>query len=202
MQSQAVVEGGFTDPVLEAQSAFRALMHAMAEPGTVQSFDLSLSAPAPMTASVAAVICTLCDADTPIWLDCNLAQSSDVYGWIGFHTGAPIVDTSLDARFCVLSGTDALLPLDRFAVGTDAYPDRSATLVAHVPQFDTGPRWHMSGPGIAGKRLRQLGGLDEPFAEAWETNGALFPRGVDVVLAGPEGVLALPRTAQLTMQEA
>jgi len=200
MRSAAILEGGFTDPVMDAQSAFRAVMHAMAEPGTVQPLQPALTAPAPLASAVAAMICTLCDADTPVWLDTDMAQSSDVYGWIEFHTGAPVVASSGEARFCTLAGVETLLPLDRFATGTDAYPDRSATLLAAAPTFETGPFWRMTGPGVSGERVRQLAGLDETFAKAWRANGALFPRGVDVVLAGPEGVLALPRTVQLTLR--
>ena len=72
------IEGGFADLVLGAQSVFRATMDALARPGTVQSIASDAAPPAPLTPELAALALTLCDHDTPVWFDPELAASEAV----------------------------------------------------------------------------------------------------------------------------
>jgi len=84
---------GFADPVLDAQSAFRTIMTAMARPGTVADLATGeLRPPRPLTPALAAVALTLCDHKTPVWLDTDLAAAASVASYIQFYTGAPLVD--------------------------------------------------------------------------------------------------------------
>ena len=85
------IDGGFADPVFDAQSVFKAVMDAMARPGTVVPVRPLAAPPAPLSATAAAVALTLTDHDTPLWLDSHLAASAAVYSWLGFHSGAPLV---------------------------------------------------------------------------------------------------------------
>jgi alpha-D-ribose 1-methylphosphonate 5-triphosphate synthase subunit PhnH len=87
---------------------------------------------------------TLCDGTTGV----HLAPSHDteaLRGWITFHTGAPLV--AAEAADFALGTWEALHPVDRFAIGTAEYPDRSATLIVEMPALSaTGAR--LTGPGI------------------------------------------------------
>lgn len=93
---------------------------------------------------------------------------------------------------------------DGFALGDDAYPDRSATLVVAV-RFGPAPdgdaiglvRFVLSGPGIADRREVMLD-LPPAFAEAWAANRGLFPRGHDLLLVDGDRVMGLPRTTEIT----
>lgn len=66
--------GGFSQPVFEAQSVFRAVMDGMARPGTHQTVAVSLHPPAPFGLAQAAIALTLCDADTRVWLSGGLCK--------------------------------------------------------------------------------------------------------------------------------
>jgi alpha-D-ribose 1-methylphosphonate 5-triphosphate synthase subunit PhnH len=80
----------FPAPVLANQAVFRALMDALARPGTVKPLVPAAGAPSPLTAAAAAVALALLDYETPVWLDAPLAQSREVADWIRLHAGAPV----------------------------------------------------------------------------------------------------------------
>lgn len=200
-----VLEGGFADAVLEAQAVFRAVLDAMAQPGTVQPVAGLQKAPALLSPVAAAVVATLCDGDTPIWLDPLLsgmgAAGADnrgaVAAWIAFHTGAPVVAAHADARFAICADPALLPSLEGFAHGSQEYPDRSATLILQVESFADGEPLTLEGPGIAGRASVAPGPLPRHFRDQWRHNGASFPRGVDLILAGPDAVMCLPRTTRI-----
>jgi len=193
--------GGLADPVLAGQSAFRAIMRAMAEPGTVQAINDRPEPPTGLGRTMAAVATTLCDADTPIWLDGPLARNAHVVKWLAFHTGAPVIDRPDAAMFAFASDTAALPPLNRFAQGSDAYPDRSTTLILAVSDLGAGPAWSLTGPGIETSRRFRFTPVPDRFSEQWAANRAQFPRGVDLILAGSEAVACLPRSTRIESGE-
>lgn len=201
METQAI-DGGFADPVFDGQKVFRAVMDAMAEPGTIQSSGDLTVPPAPLSAVAAAVALALCDADTPLWLDPALQASSAARHWLGFHTGAPLANTPADAHFALVSGPAELIALENFAQGTQEYPDRSTTLIMQVSSLSGGTALHLEGPGIETSASIAPTSLPRHFVEQWKQNHARFPRGVDVILAAPEGVACLPRTTRIKISEA
>ncbi|WP_281018505.1 MULTISPECIES: phosphonate C-P lyase system protein PhnH [unclassified Minwuia] len=191
------LSGGLADPVIAGQSAFRAIMQAMAEPGTIQAITDCPTPPKGLRRTMASIATTLCDADTPIWLDPELAGNPLVVKWLAFHTGAPVTADSAAAMFAFVSDPSSMPALDRFAKGTDAYPDRSTTLVLAVDGFDRGTPLSLTGPGIEHLRRFTFAPMPEAFIDQWSGNRALFPRGVDLILAGPEAVACLPRSTRI-----
>lgn len=191
------IEGGFTEPVFAAQAAFTCLMNAFARPGTVEAFKEMPRPPAPMSRQAAAVALTLCDHDTPVWLDKVLAASAPLRQWLGFHTGAPLVDDPADAAFAFVAGVETMPALAAFAQGTDIYPDRSATLVLQLDALSGASSLTLRGPGIETEAAIAPHPLPFHFVRQWQENGGRFPRGVDLVLTAPEGVAALPRTTRI-----
>jgi len=89
---------------------------------------------------------------------------------------------------------DIASSLEGFAIGTDPYPDRSATLVIEVPVLGAGTTRRWRGPGIDGQAAVAVGGLGTDFWQAWADNHALFPCGIDIVFAAGSQLLALPRS--------
>ena len=150
MTSVAELPAGFADKVLSAQSTFRSVMDAMARPGSVQRIASAAGAPAAMMRGTAAIALTLFDHDTPIWLDGRMSATADVAKWLKFHTSAPVVADSSIASFALVGDPQSLPALDRFAFGSNEYPDRSTTLILQVESLTDGPVVELQGPGIDG----------------------------------------------------
>ncbi|MBT9371649.1 phosphonate C-P lyase system protein PhnH [Rhizobium sp. CSW-27] len=189
--------GGFANAVFDSQAVFRTLMDCMARPGQTGEVTLSLAPPAPLGIAAGAVMLTLCDHDTPVWLSPKLSQSP-VPGWLAFHGGAPLTTERHEARFAFFEGRAPLPSLGAFALGSQEYPDRSTTLIIEVASLDNGQPLTLSGPGIRDTAGIAPNGLPADFLRQWSGNGALFPRGVDVVLTAGRRLVALPRTCKIT----
>jgi alpha-D-ribose 1-methylphosphonate 5-triphosphate synthase subunit PhnH len=190
-QPVTVLAPGFSDPGHDAQRLFRAVLDAFAHPGRIMSLPDRPAGPGTISPATAAYLLTLVDRDTPLWLAPEFELPA-VRDFVRFHTGAPIVARRDEAAFAVLAHDTA--SLDGFAIGTDPYPDRSATLVIEVPVLGAGAARRWRGPGIDGQAAIAVGGLGADFWQAWADNHALFPCGVDVVFAAGSQLLALPRS--------
>ena len=73
-----ILEGGFSSPVLNSQTAFRAVMDALANPGTVQKLVAPLSTHRRLSPELVSILLTLSDHDAPIWLDDGLRGETRV----------------------------------------------------------------------------------------------------------------------------
>lgn len=202
MLDSIAIEGGFQKPVFDAQTVFRAIMQAMAEPGTIHRGMALAKPPAPLTPEAAAVALALCDQDTPVWLDSSLAAEDAVRAWLAFHTGAPLANTPADAHFAFSADPEHLIGLENFAQGSQEYPDRSATLVLQVSDLSGGEGLVLAGPGIESEARLAPHPMPRHFIRQWAQNHARFPRGVDLILVSREGLAALPRSTRITSQEA
>ena len=197
MTTIAELPPGFADKVLSAQSTFRSVMDAMARPGSVQRIVPGAGAPGAMMRGTAAIALTLFDHDTPLWLDARMAESSDVLKWLKFHTGAPVVQDSSIASFALIGDGGALPALERFALGTSEYPDRSTTLILQVESLESGRSFELRGPGIDGTAMLNASVEPVDLFERLHLNEPLFPRGIDVVLVADDAVVAIPRTTRV-----
>ncbi|MDF2116031.1 phosphonate C-P lyase system protein PhnH [Roseiarcaceae bacterium H3SJ34-1] len=197
----AALEGGFADPVLDAQSVFRTIMDAMARPGSVLAMKPLVVPPAPLGSAAGAVACTLIDADTPFWLDPMLSAHGTLGAWLGFHTGASAASVPGSSHFALIGDPMAMLPLDQFAQGSQDYPDQSTTLILQLQSLSEGAPLTFEGPGIKGRSTIAPKGLAADFARQWRDNAKRFPRGVDLILTGTDAIACLPRTARLIQAE-
>jgi alpha-D-ribose 1-methylphosphonate 5-triphosphate synthase subunit PhnH len=186
---------GFADPVFDAQTTFRALLDAMARPGTLARIDVDVTPPAPLSPAATAVALTLLDHDTTVWLD-DTAAAGDVPGFLAFHCGSPGVATPGDAAFALIADPAAMPSLERFAPGTDAYPDGSTTLVIDLPSLQDGAGIRLTGPGIAAHATIAPAGLAMGFWDWMALNRTIFPLGADIVLTCGQSMTCLPRTTR------
>jgi alpha-D-ribose 1-methylphosphonate 5-triphosphate synthase subunit PhnH len=196
MVTIAELPPGFADKVLSAQSTFRSVMDAMARPGSVQRIRAAAGVPSPMMRGTAAIALTLFDHDTPVWLDDAMSATFQVAKWLKFHTSAPVIADTSVCNFAVIADAQNLPPLDRFALGSSEYPDRSTTVILQVDSLTSGPAFELTGPGIDGTAVLQAK-IPANLIEQLAVNAALFPRGVDVVLVHDDAMVAIPRTTRL-----
>ena len=197
MTTVAELPAGFAGKVLSAQATFRSVMDAMARPGSVQRVTAVSGAPAAMMRGTAAIALTLFDHDTPVWLDPLLSETSDVGKWLKFHTSAPVIAGSSICSFAVIGDARALPALDRFAFGTNEYPDRSTTVILQVESLTQGTVFELRGPGIDGTAMLRATLQPADLFERLAINATMFPRGIDVVLVADDAVVAIPRTTRL-----
>jgi alpha-D-ribose 1-methylphosphonate 5-triphosphate synthase subunit PhnH len=195
-----MADAELSNPVFAAQATFRAVLDAMARPGTIHTIEAA-AAPSPLSPTAAAVALTLCDHDTPLWLDAALRVSAPLIEWLRFHCNAPVVDRPCDAAFAFLSAAPELPPFSDFNIGTPDYPDRSTTVVIQIASFRAGARLTLTGPGIAERRSFHVDPLPKDFSDQLAANRALFPCGVDLLLVADGEIAALPRTARLVNED-
>ena len=186
---------GFSDPVHDAQDAFRAVMDALARPGLPRPLAAGLAPPAPLTPELAAIALTLVDADTPVWLDDALSAVPDVAAYLRFHTGAPLTADPAGASFALVREPARCPPLGTFGPGTPAYPDTSTTLVLAFDQIGDGAGLGLVGPGIRGTARLAVSPVPADWIAQLAQNHARFPLGVDLILTAPGRVAGLPRSS-------
>lgn len=181
------LDGGFADPARDGARAFRAALQAMARPGRVETV-VGVAPPAPVSPAAGALILTLCDTTTPLFL----APSHDaaaLRGWITFHTGAPFV--APEHAMFALGAWGALQPVARFAAGTAEYPDRSATLIVEVDALEH------EGPILTGPGIQTAAALSLPEVAAFQANRRRFPLGFDTYFTCGDRLAGLPRSTRV-----
>lgn len=181
------LDGGFADPARDAAHAFRAALQAMARPGRIERVS-GVAPPAPCSVAAGALILTLCDSTTPLYL----APSHDtegLRGWITFHTGAPF--TGPDHAMFALGTWDALQPVTRFSPGTADYPDRSATLIVELDRLAA------EGATLTGPGIETTAQLSLPEVAAFQVNRRRFPLGFDTYLTCGDRLAGLPRSTRV-----
>jgi alpha-D-ribose 1-methylphosphonate 5-triphosphate synthase subunit PhnH len=186
--------------VLQSQSGFRSLMKGFAHPGTEISVE-PLSRPAPEIGHAAArVLLTLCDFETPVHLSSSLASVDGLADWIRFETGASITREPAQAMFAMLDLRKDTVALQDFSQGTDAYPDRSTTVIALCDALDSGVSLSLSGPGIKATRWFHPRPWPQALGQQWLENRRRFPLGVDLIFCSGQHFATLPRTTRVLEQ--
>ena len=189
--STAVSQPGFADPVSDAQACFRAVLDAMARPGQVRRAGSDLTPPAPLAPATGAVLLTLADYDTPLWLDPAALSASE---WIAFHCGVTVVEKRSD---CSIALALSMLELSSLPAGTHELPESAATLILQVKALGRGTSYRLTGPGLREPALFSVEGLPRGFSASWHENHALFPCGVDLILCAGSTLAALPRSVSV-----
>jgi alpha-D-ribose 1-methylphosphonate 5-triphosphate synthase subunit PhnH len=192
---------GFADPVRDSAVSFRTILDVMARPGELKLLPVKAPVPAPLNGAAVCIALSLMDPDTPYWLAPDL-RNDRIIGHFNFHTGAPFDEDVTKAHFAFFTVADLARVMKDLSIGTDEYPDRSATAIALVPGFNAAGGVRLAGPGIETTCDFAPGGMTADAWDALERNAMLFPLGVDTIFAGPDSLAAIPRSTRLTQLEA
>lgn len=188
----------FADPVFDSQRTFRELLQAMARPAVPRLLPVLPPSPAPIAPAAMAIVLTLCDATTSVWLQQPMEEA---VRHVRFHAGLKLADQPREADFALVTDAVSMPPLDAFALGDPRYPDRSASLIIQAAAIDASPSGEgghrFVGPGIRETETLAIDGLPSDF---WQQRAALaeqLPLGIDLFFVAGQQVLALPRTTRL-----
>lgn len=195
-QDQITLQKGFIDPVDGAGQTFRVILDVLARPGIVGDIIGPAETPIGFSDAATAIVLTLADSATPVWLAPSLSTDA-ITSYIRFHTSAPITSDPGQAAFAILGIESDDFDVDAYHPGTHQYPDRSTTVILQVDELDAGPSVELCGPGIDGSTNFKASGLPINFWTEMQKNYAKFPLGVDVVLAAPGKIAAIPRSTMI-----
>jgi alpha-D-ribose 1-methylphosphonate 5-triphosphate synthase subunit PhnH len=191
---------GFADPSAASQRCFRAVLGALAEPGTAHPLQAPQESPAGCDSGLASLGLALLDASTPFYV----SQLSGLSGYLRFHTGAPEA-TPATAQWAFASVADpGLIALAQsLSTGSLEYPESASTLVLQLTESpQASPALALKGPGIPTRR--ELGPLGLPPAFwAWrQAQRARYPLGIDLLFVSGSQVWGLPRSTEILLEAA
>ena len=197
MSANPLLAPGLPDVVHGTQQTFRAVLDALARPGTVCEIGEALPDVA-LGGAMARVLLSLTDDETPVWW-----QRADptVQRWLQFHTGSGVAANPGAAGFAVIHDLDAVFYLANFAMGSAESPEFSTTLIIELPALHGGPELEWRGPGIEVLQRVGLCGVPSHFWSQWQANHAAFPAGVDLLFTCGDRLLGLPRTTRVRRLE-
>ncbi|RDS78910.1 phosphonate C-P lyase system protein PhnH [Dyella monticola] len=126
----------FADPVFDSQRTFRALLQAMARPAAPRALPVLPPSPAPIAPAAMAIVLTLCDATTSVWLQ---QPEDEAVHHVRFHAGLKLVEQPQQADFALITDPMSMPPLEAFALGAPRYPDRSASVIVQATAIHSLP---------------------------------------------------------------
>jgi alpha-D-ribose 1-methylphosphonate 5-triphosphate synthase subunit PhnH len=204
--------------VAHSQQVFRAVMDALARPGTVHRLPDGVAAPSALLPVLA-----LADLGTPACVLADAGEWADVVRAMTSAPAAALAQAQLVAALRPVTGDE----LASLRTGTAEAPENGALACLSVaglrplPDGDGadgigtraasgdgvgdgagdgagatgGRRLRLSGPGIPGTRDLLVTGLPPGFVAVRRELTGGFPAGADLLLVSPDGDLAgLPRT--------
>ncbi len=192
------IGAGFRLPALASQQVFRQALDAMAHPGRIIEVPCEADLPDGVAPAAGALLLSLLDTDTSLWLSAGLEHASDYFR---FHTGCTSARSPSEGSFLLADSAQALPRLETLAQGSAEYPDRSASVILQVSHLQSRAGhacgWRLAGPGVLHELWLEVDGPGADFLEQWACNAARFPRGVDVFLVCGRQMVGLPRTTRL-----
>ena len=197
----------------QSQLVFRAVLDALARPGTVQRLPANATAPSALLPVLA-----LADLETPACVLADTDEWADVVRAMTSAPGAGLARARLVAALRPVTGDE----LASLRTGSPAAPEDGAlaclsvtSLTALADREDAdradeaggsaagGSRLRLSGPGIPGTRDLLVTGLPPGFVAVRRDLTRGFPAGADLLLVTADGDLAgLPRTTLIDSEGA
>ncbi|WP_433293099.1 phosphonate C-P lyase system protein PhnH [Pseudonocardia sp. CA-142604] len=174
----------------DAQRVFRAVLDALARPGTTTH----LPAPAGVPAALVPLL-ALADLDTPVCvLDATSADSAQWLRAVMTATSAPGAVLG-EARLVAALRPITADELRAVRVGTPADPEEAALVALAVPALTGGPVVRLEGPGVAPGAVIAPAGLPVGWLDV--RAAVAYPAGADLLLVDSDGAcVGLPRSTR------
>ena len=174
----------------QQQRAFRAVLDGFARPGTL--------VPAGPSGAMLMFLSAVLDESVSL-ADPSGLLAADVRRLL-LAPSAPVAQ----AQFVLLDGRTPPEADLRPPVGTLESPELGATLILIVDALVDAPTaaqtdlvLQLQGPGVPGTRALTAAGLHPDWLARRAVWTSAFPMGVDIVLAAPSALVALPRTTRI-----
>ena len=174
------------------QQAFRAVLDGFARPGTL--------VPAQPPGAVLMFLSAVLDESVSL---------ADPLGLVGTDARRMLLAPTApeaQARFVLLDGRRPPDGGFQPTLGTLESPELSATLVLTVDALsdalttaDAAVLLQLQGPGVPGTRVLAVSGLHPDWLARRAAWVGAYPMGVDIVLAAPDAMAALPRTTRIVV---
>jgi alpha-D-ribose 1-methylphosphonate 5-triphosphate synthase subunit PhnH len=167
------------------QRVFRALLNAMARPGTVHTAN-----PHPQSGRFAAAVSLLeavLDHEVTFAI---VPEQADLTDTLLRLTGSYVAPPD-QADYLLGEGGGVLRALQQAKEGTAEFPDKSATVLAVVAALSAAPGGglplKLAGPGIRETRTVWVDGFAPECRGAFVERNRDLPMGIDLVLVAPDG---------------
>lgn len=192
------------DEVFDSQKNFRVLLDAMSRPGKVASLHPHRFGKFPegFNPHVLTLMKTLCDNSVTIF-----SHDKSYEDYLQANTGAETVSSPAMADYALFGGLRYSGAFARLKTGVPEFPEDSATAIVTVDSLAAGAcgdfcddtlALRLKGPGIKNSNTLFINGMDGEYAAVFSNLNRVFPLGLDLILADPEGrISCLTRTTKL-----
>lgn len=179
------------EPIFTAevqQAVFRDLLRAQSYPG----LPVDAGRHAPDVPAYRAVLSALLDAQIRLADPLDLLSAEHDWPFLEAR------ETDAEHADFILVPANSVHRLEP-RLGSLAEPEQSATLILVVDALggETGDGLRLRGPGVPDERRLRVDGLHPDWLSQRIDWNAAFPMGVDVILASPARIAALPRTTHV-----
>ena len=190
------------DTVFDAQQHFRLLLDSMSRPGKINTFpNADIDPPQGFSHAAALTGFALLNSDVTYFITGDNAP--DIGRYLLVNTGSQPANIAI-ADYIFLPERHDASGLENARVGTPAYPEDSATLIASAQLISE--ELHegalaitLKGPGVNGQAEVFVSGLSAGLLDFVKEQNAEYPLGTDLIITDRDGnVICIPRSNKFT----
>lgn len=185
------------DFVHDGQKVFRALLHAMANPGFVQSIAAQAGTFKEAYAPLTALGCTLLDNEERMYVEKNPRLAAELHDLTLCREGeleqADYIFLSSQMNYGSMEEI-----MKNAKKGTYKDPQDSATILILCDEIKGNAEMTLKGPGIKGTKLMKVPQYVKTILAIRQSLQTEYPLGIDLVFVSPDGeLMAIPRLCKM-----
>jgi alpha-D-ribose 1-methylphosphonate 5-triphosphate synthase subunit PhnH len=191
------------DEVFDSQKHFRLLMECMSMPGKLNYIQSSqLNSPKGINQATILTGFALMNSDVSFYLD---KRPSEIEEYLIVNTSAVLAPMP-EADFIFMHGNRTGSLLSEANTGLDIYPESGALILVDLESISKESlfpsiRLVLEGPGIDGKSIVYVQGLDISFLKIIKDQHLTYPLGFDFIFTSNDNaVLCIPRSSNINWE--